>query len=115
MMALLTLFAMRELLLIVEGTIYQSAQPGANDRDVLLWWGAGNSGIQFVEHEVDHHAGHADIHPERVGPPRNRPVLDIPGLETTREGDQHQRHNHDRQDRVRDQDAEIHGACYAGS
>src|SRR5215470_5906631 len=63
--------------------------------------------VELVEHEVDDHAGHRNIQPDRQCPSRNLSVK-IESL-LQRAGKCHEDHGHDynSQNRVRDQDEEI--------
>ncbi len=82
-----------------------------------LEWGTRNHVLndsllheQLIQHEVDDDAGDADVHPEREGPARNRPVQRVAGPQCARERDQHQRHDDNGQDRMAQQDREIERA-----
>src|SRR5215470_18546599 len=65
--------------------------------------------VELVEHEVDDHAGHRNIQPDRQCPSRNLAVK-VESL-PQRAGKCHKDHRHDYngQNRVRDQDEEIDG------
>jgi len=63
--------------------------------------------IELVEHEINDHAGYGDVEPERQGPACQTPVARPLRLPGPSQGEQHQRHNHGGQNRVRNQDREI--------
>src|SRR5437879_4332927 len=61
----------------------------------------------LVEEQIDHHAGHGDIHPERPGPARDF-LMEIEALfHRPAQRHQHQGNNHDGQHRVRQKNRQI--------
>ena len=68
------------------------------------------SGEQFVEHQVDDHAGDRDIHPDRVSPAGDLAMLLKLAAQSERERNDDQRHDDGSENRVRNQNREINRA-----
>src|SRR5262245_50463910 len=72
---------------------------------VALW----QTSVKLIEHQVDDHAGHRDVEPDRQSPARDLSVKVESLLQ--RAGERHEDHRHDRdgQSRVRDQNEKVDG------
>src|SRR6266851_8528078 len=63
--------------------------------------------IDLINHQIYDHARHANVEPQRQGPPRDQPVF-VQFLQPRAAArNQNQRHNHNRQDSVRSQQREV--------
>jgi len=67
-------------------------------------------GVDFVDHEVDDHAGDGNVEPEGEGPAGDEAVLVEAFEPSAAERDDDERNNDDRQQGVRDQNGEVDGA-----
>src|SRR5713226_1321155 len=63
--------------------------------------------IDLINHQIYDHARHANVEPQRQRPPRDQPVFVEFLQPRAAQRNQNQRHNHNRQDRVRSQQREV--------
>src|SRR5271165_4739465 len=57
----------------------------------------------LIQHEIYQHAGDADVHPQRPGPARDRPMLIITSPQPADESDDHHGNNHNRERHMGDE------------
>jgi len=65
--------------------------------------------VQQVHHQIDDHARHRHVHPDRPRPTRDSTMPCEAAAQRAAERDQGERHDHYREHDVRGEDAEIHG------
>ena len=75
-----------------------------------------NSGrIDLVKHKINDHSGDAHVQPDRQGDSRDAPVTHKVVTKRAVESKKHERHDHNREDRVARQDREVDRANDARS
>src|SRR3954466_651335 len=63
--------------------------------------------IKMIEHHVDHHAGDGDVEPERERPAGDGAMAREVAAQSASERDKDERHDHDGEHGVREQDPEV--------